>query len=100
MSPREPPKRIPIVGDCFSTREQVSMILGCLGYLVSTACNGEEAMEKLRSHSRPDLILLDLFMPVMDGWTLREELARHESWGAIPVVILSGAGEEDGVKNL
>jgi CheY-like chemotaxis protein len=91
---RQKPRRILLVEDCFSTREQVSMILGCLGYLVSTACNGEEALEKLRSHERPDLILLDLVMPVMDGWTFRQQLEREPEWAAIPVVILSGAGEE------
>src|SRR5262245_47172811 len=72
------------------------MILGCQGYLVSTACNGEEALEKLRSHARPDLILLDLLMPVMDGWALWEELEREEAWTSIPVIILSGVDECDG----
>jgi CheY-like chemotaxis protein len=92
---RRQPRRILLVEDCFSTREQVSMILGCQGYLVSTAGNGEEALEKLRSQARPDLILLDLQMPVMDGWTLREELGRHESWCSIPVVVLTGVGEAE-----
>src|SRR5262245_42665914 len=91
-----PPRRILLVEDCFSTREQVSMILGCLGYLVSTASNGEEAIEKLRSYACPDLILLDLLMPVMDGWALREELQRNETWATIPVIVLSGAGEAAG----
>src|SRR5262245_44837778 len=92
---RMPSKRILLVEDCFSTREQVSMILGCLGYLVSTARNGQEAIEKLRSHPRPDLILLDLVMPVMDGWAFRQVLERDPEWASIPVVILSGIDEGD-----
>src|SRR4051794_9605743 len=96
QTPREPARRILLVEDCFSTREQVSMILGCLGYLVSTASNGEEALEKLRSHPRPDLILLDLMMPVMDGWDFRRKLTTEAAWASIPIVILSGAIDSDG----
>src|SRR5207249_11934731 len=51
------------------------------------------ALLKLRTHERPDLILLDLSMPVMDGWTLADELERDENWASIPVVILSGTCE-------
>ncbi|MBI1916423.1 MAG: response regulator [Planctomycetes bacterium] len=88
-----PHKRILIVEDCFRARELMSLILGENGYMVSTAANGAEAIERLRTSSRPDLILLDLRMPVMDGWTLREELKRDPELSAIPVVVLSGVNE-------
>jgi len=88
-----PHKRILVVEDCFLARERMSLLLGEEGYMVSTAANGAEAIERLRSSSRPDLILLDLRMPVMDGWTLREELKRDPELSAIPVIVLSGVDE-------
>src|SRR5687767_11839143 len=87
-------KRILLVEDGFRTRELLSLILGEGGYMVSTAANGAEAIERLRTSDRPDLILLDLRMPVMDGWTLREELKRDPELSAIPVVVLSAVDEE------
>jgi CheY-like chemotaxis protein len=94
-------KRILLVDDHFTTRELMSMILGGVGYRVSTAANGKEAMEHLRTHERPDLILLDLRMPVMDGWELREVLKNDQALASIPVVVLSGADERgEDVPNL
>ena len=83
-------RHVLLVDDQFCTRETMSMILGGAGYRVSTAANGEEAMRRLRSSERPDVILLDLRMPVMDGWELREELKRDEQLASIPVVVISG----------
>src|SRR5262245_41729888 len=92
MAPAQhhPHKRILLVEDCFLARELTSLILGEGGYMVSTAANGKEAIERLHSADRPDLILLDLRMPVMDGWTFREELKHDPELATIPVVILSG----------
>jgi CheY-like chemotaxis protein len=67
------------------------MLLGCQGCIVSTASNGAEAIEKLRSHNRPDVILLDLLMPVMDGWDFFARLEADPELGSIPVLILSAA---------
>src|SRR5262249_2462692 len=83
--------RILLVDDSFLTRELVSMILGCHGCIVSTASNGAEALEKLRSQARPDAIVLDLLMPGMDGWAFAEELERDSQLASIPVIILSAA---------
>src|SRR3954452_20748418 len=58
-----PHKRLLVVEDCFLARERMSLLLGEEGYMVSTAANGAEAIERLRNSSRPDLILLDLRMP-------------------------------------
>jgi len=55
--------------------------------------NGREALEVLRSQAAsPGLILLDLMMPVMNGWELRAELAKAPASAAAPVVVFSGAG--------
>ena len=88
-----PHKRILLVDDHFTTRELMSMILGGVGYRVSTAANGKEAMEHLRTHERPDLILLDLRMPVMDGWEVCAALKNDQQLASIPVVVLSGVDE-------
>jgi CheY-like chemotaxis protein len=91
MATLPPSKRILLVEDSFSTRELLSTILGCHGYMVATAANGAEALEKLRSQPAPDVILLDVVMPVMDGWTLAEMIGRDERLAGIPVVVISGA---------
>jgi CheY-like chemotaxis protein len=91
--PHPPHKRILVVEDCFTARELMSLLLGEEGYMVSTAANGVEAIERLHMSCRPDLILLDLRMPVMDGWTLQEELKRDPELSGIPIVVLSGVDE-------
>jgi two-component system chemotaxis response regulator CheY len=58
------------------------------GYEVRTAANGREALTILREW-RPDLILLDLMMPEMDGWTFRAEQRAMPSVSDVPVIVLS-----------
>jgi CheY-like chemotaxis protein len=62
------------------------------GYSVTATCDGAAALDYLRSRERPRVILLDLMMPVMDGWALRLELLKDRALASIPVVVLSGAG--------
>ena len=60
------------------------------GYAPICAANGLEALRKLRlSPTRPSLILLDLMMPVMNGWEFRAEQEHDPSLASIPVVVLS-----------
>src|SRR5207244_13151212 len=59
------------------------------GYDVLTAASGQQAMETLRQ-AKPDCILLDIMMPVMDGYTLCGHLQRQESTATIPVIFVSG----------
>lgn len=58
------------------------------GYVVTSASNGSEALGLLES-SEPNLIVLDLMMPEMDGFEFYEHLQAHNSWSSIPVVVLS-----------
>ncbi|TAK31062.1 MAG: response regulator [Chloroflexota bacterium] len=67
----------------------VSNILEAEGYAVQTACNGQEALG-CATVSPPDLILLDLRMPVMNGWTCCHLLKQHERTAEIPVIVMSG----------
>jgi CheY-like chemotaxis protein len=61
------------------------------GFGVETAENGQQALALLRAGERPDLVLLDLMMPVMNGWRFLDEVARDPSFRAIPVVVLTAA---------
>jgi CheY-like chemotaxis protein len=85
-------KKILIVEDDWDIRDVLTQVLEYEGYEVDAAGNGREAIEYLETHPRPGLILLDLMMPVMDGWQFRAEQQRHAEWSTIPVVILSADG--------
>lgn len=84
------PGYILVVDDDKAIREALEMVLEDEGYAVASAANGREALELLRaSGGLPALILLDLMMPVMNGWEFREEQQRSAALAAIPVVVLS-----------
>jgi CheY-like chemotaxis protein len=85
-------KTIMVVEDDAATRDALTLILSAEGFAVLGAANGQEALTLLRGSSRPDLILLDLMMPIMDGWQFRREQTQDPSLSAIPVVVLSADG--------
>jgi CheY-like chemotaxis protein len=70
-------------------RETMSLVLGGDGYRVTTAANGADALRRLLKQERPDLILLDLNLPVMDGPTFRQQQRQDQGLALIPVVVLS-----------
>ncbi len=82
-------KSILIVDDDVDVREMLSQFFSIEGYTVATARNGQDALEQLRKGQQADLILLDLMMPVMDGWQFRVEQQRDPNLASIPVVVLS-----------
>jgi CheY-like chemotaxis protein len=86
-------RRVLLVEDDLLTREAVTLVLAGEGYMVATAANGREALEWLRHCGRPDLILLDLRMPVMDGREFRRELVQDESLASVPVLLLTASGD-------
>ena len=92
-APGPHPKRVLIVEDNDVTRDVMSLILEGDGYQVSTAANGRSALERLRGGDRPCVILLDLMMPVMDGWQFRQEQRRDRALADIPVVVCTAAGD-------
>ena len=85
-------RSILIVEDDADLREALSDVLRDAGYAVTGAADGQEALDHLRREGRPSLILLDLTMPVMNGWQFRAEQRRDPDLSGIPVVVLS-AGE-------
>jgi CheY-like chemotaxis protein len=79
-----------VVEDDDHIRDAIAEILSEHGFSVQTAANGCEAIDVLRgANERPQLILLDLMMPVMDGWAFRTAQLADPSLSSIPVVILS-----------
>ena len=64
------------------------------GYEVATAANGRQGLERLAEAPRPDLVLLDMMMPVMGGAEMRAAMAADPALSAIPVVVLSSLPEE------
>jgi len=86
------PRRVLIVEDDLDIRDALSQVLEYEGYEVSTAGNGREALDYLNSNPKPNLILLDLMMPVMDGWQFCSEQQKTPELAGIPVVILSADG--------
>jgi len=83
-----------IVEDDLDTREMLGRFLELEGYNVETAENGKRALERLGSGVGACVILLDLMMPVMDGWQFRQEQIRDGSLADIPVIVVSAAGRE------
>ena len=71
----------------------MAQILEYEGYAVATAYDGREALEYLRGHPTPDLIVLDLMMPVMNGWELRAELAKVPAFAKVPIVVMTALAQ-------
>ena len=86
-----------IVDDDADVRESIAEVLEDVGYRTMGAGNGEEALRTLRAASRmPCVILLDIMMPVMDGWQFRAEQRLDPRLSAIPVVVVTAhAGPGD-----
>lgn len=83
------PKKILIVEDEANIRELLRLYLEREGYIVLEAENGVEGI-KLWKSEKPDMLLLDVMMPVMDGWTVCKEI-RAES--DVPIIMLTAKGE-------
>lgn len=82
-----------VVEDDRDIRDVLAEILTEEGYRVLVAEDGAEGLQRLRDGPAPDLILLDLMMPRMDGYQFREEQLRHPAWARIPLVLLTAGVE-------
>jgi two-component system, cell cycle response regulator DivK len=89
-----------VVEDYQDAREMYAAYLQFSGYRVAEATNGEEAIEQALA-LRPDIILMDLALPKMDGWEATRRLKSDDRTRHIPVVALTGhalAGHADGAR--
>jgi CheY-like chemotaxis protein len=83
-----------VVEDDLDSRENLAALLRTEGYEVVTAANGQEAQQWLLSTATlPSVILLDLVMPVMDGWHFRWHQVQDPEFAHIPIVVLSGEND-------
>lgn len=80
-----------IIEDEDDVRDLTAEALVEHGYTVEVAADGREGLAKLRATKQPCLILLDLMMPVMNGWEFRAAQLRDPCIASVPVIIFSGA---------
>jgi CheY-like chemotaxis protein len=83
--------RVLIVEDDEATLDAVAELLEGEGFSVCKASNGREALERLHHGRVPGLIIVDLMMPVMDGWELCRRIADDEELAPIPIAIVTAA---------
>ena len=84
--------RILVVEDDDDVRSAVCESLDAEGYEVIAAANGVQALERLRSGAPPRLIVLDLMMPMMNGWQFRTAQRADPAFAGIPVIVMSAVG--------
>lgn len=88
------PKHVLVVDDSASIRQMVEVTLKSAGYQVSTAKDGQEALDMCQSNSY-DFVLTDQNMPRMDGLTLIKSLRSLSSYRSKPIVVLTTEASDD-----
>ena len=84
------PKTVAIIEDDIGIRDTLAEVLEDEGYRVVAADHGRDALERLeREAEAPCVILLDLMMPVMDGWAFREAQKRHPVLAPVPIIVMT-----------
>jgi two-component system chemotaxis sensor kinase CheA len=98
LAPEATPPRdaatVLVVDDALTVRELQRSIFEHAGYRVQVAANGEEALARM-AEERPDLVLTDVEMPTMDGFTLTERIRAHPDLASVPVIILTSRGSDE-----
>jgi|ERR1051326_7605088 DNA-binding response OmpR family regulator len=93
-------RKILVVDDEQDLLDLMEIILGAEGFTIFKASNGREALAQVQQE-RPELILLDVMMPIMDGWEVLKSIKSNEETMSIPVVMVTAKiGEEDRARGL
>lgn len=90
-------KKILVVDDSATIREMIKGLLEKIGYEIEMASDGFEALEKVKK-AQPDLIVLDVNMPKMDGFRVCRLLKFDRNFRNIPIIMLTARDEEDNIK--
>ncbi len=83
-------KRIQIIEDDFDVIETLQFVLKSRGYEIEIAFDGRAGVEMIKN-KRPDLLILDLTMPVMDGWAVMVAVKQDPDYQSIPIMILTSS---------
>ena len=86
--------RVLVIEDDPASRELATRVVAHAGHSVVTAENGREGLRRALGQ-RPELILLDLHLPDVAGWTVARELREQEAFRATPIIALSAGSDED-----
>jgi len=78
-----------IVEDDEDLRDMMAQLLTIEGFDAAAVANGREALDYLHTSEKPHVILLDLMMPVMDGWEFRRQQKADPDLARVPVIVLS-----------
>jgi CheY-like chemotaxis protein len=78
-----------IVEDDEDLRDMMAQMLNIEGFDTATVANGREALDYLHATEKPNVILLDLMMPIMDGWEFRRQQKADPELAPVPVIVLS-----------
>lgn len=90
-----------LVEDDLDISEAIQSILNEEGYKIHCCFNGKEALDFLKtSPAVPDLILLDIMMPIMNGYEFREQQLKDSRIAGVPTIILSAAGKHEDIDHL
>lgn len=85
------PAKILVVDDEEKMRQVISIYLTSEGYQIDMAANGKEALEKFEAEAGYDMLLLDVMMPEIDGWTVCREIRRTSK---VPIILLTARSED------
>jgi two-component system, OmpR family, response regulator VicR len=92
MDDERPQKRILCIEDEPEMIDLIRLILGRRGFEVTGAAGGKAGLEAVRTQ-HPDLVLLDLMMPDMDGWEVYQQMKAEESTRRIPVIVVTAKAQ-------
>lgn len=87
-------KSIMLVEDDQIVAELLNHLLNKKGFIVQTVKNGRQAIEQLNSENLPDLILLDIMLPLIDGFQVLSQIRSRKEWEKIPTIMLTGKAQD------
>ncbi len=89
--------KILVVDDEPTIVRLMEFILARQGHEMIVAVNGEEALQKTRAH-KPDLVLLDIMMPRIDGYEVAQQLRADPETASVPIIMLSAKAQEEDIR--